>query len=1019
MNKRKRELAERLEELFSPPAEPQSTEPTPVTTDDLGRPGQTLAAQTESEILRTILNQLPLPVYIKDREHKWIAANPAFCALIGLNEEQLLGHADTEQADDDWKLDDQVLESGQFSEAKATVVARDGTTLNRRVLRTPLTNSAGGVEYLVGIVDDMRSAIEQGSLPIEEGQRDIQTELEKANAALRTEIAAREKVEERFRLIGHAIPIPLLISRSSDDKILFANELLGRMFGLPNEDLVGQTTPNFYYNPADRQELLRILKREGHLHNYEVRVTKADGTAFWVAVSMQPLTFEGEPALFTSFYDITERKDTEREVLQRNLQLAALNRVSRQLVELAEPDDLIEVIFTAIGQVMDNSNLYVALYNAATNMISFPIYTIDGEHRPVSSRPFANGMTEYIIRTKQPVLIQRDVESTARQMGIDSIGRQAQSWMGVPLLVGAKVIGVLATQDYNRENAYTEDQLDLLSTIAAQAAIALENARLYAATQQELAERRQAEEELLKFKLGLERSSDAIFITDTTGRIVYVNPAFEKIYGFSQAEAIGHTPRILKSGVLSPEAYKQFWATLLAKEVVAGELINKTKDGRMITIEGSNNPIVDEAGNVIGFLGTHRDITDRKRAEAELERRAVQLQTASEVSRAAASILNLDELLPMIVELVRERFGLNYAGVFLLDLTRQFAVLRAGTGTAGSMLMERGYKLAIDDSSMIGWCISHRQARVALDVGEDAVHLENPLLPETRSELALPLIARGQVVGAITIQSPHGAAFGETDIAALQTMADQVATAIENARFFEESQIRAEELGVLNELAQTLTTQLDVKQVLEQTYRGVTRLIDATNFYIGLYDPQKDEVTFLFNLTESEVDRDITVVPGDKGLTGYVIRNRTSVLIQNNLGEWLAAHDMEAVGELARSWLGVPMIVGEQILGVMAVQSFTTPYLYDEHDQTLLAAFANQAAIAIQNARFFEQIQRDAERERTINRIAAKIRNTQSVEQILKIAAQELRLATQTSRSIAQIGVSGDDRESRHTENGR
>ena len=137
--------------------------------------------------------------------------------------------------------------------------------------------------------------------------------------------------------------------------------------------------------------------------------------------------------------------------------------------------------------------------------------------------------------------------------------------------------------------------------------------------QAEITERKLAERELLKLRLGIELSNEAIFITDINGTIVYVNPAFEKIYGYGREEALGKTPRILKSGVLSQEVYKQFWDTLLAKKVMTGELINKTKDERLLSIEGSANPILDKDGNITGFLAIQHDITERKRTMEALQ----------------------------------------------------------------------------------------------------------------------------------------------------------------------------------------------------------------------------------------------------------------------------------------------------------------------------------------------------------------------------------------------------------------
>ena len=163
----------------------------------------------------------------------------------------------------------------------------------------------------------------------------------------------------------------------------------------------------------------------------------------------------------------------------------------------------------------------------------------------------------------------------------------------------------------------------------------------------DITERRQAEEELHKFKLGIENSKDAVFITNTEGVITYSNQSFEGIYGFSNTETIGQTPRILKSGLLPAEVYEAFWRKLLSKQIVAGEIINKTKDGKIITIDGSNNPILDASGNIIGFLSIHRDITKRKQLELEK-------QIQSEIVHSVTITADLTELLMLIHQSIKK-----------------------------------------------------------------------------------------------------------------------------------------------------------------------------------------------------------------------------------------------------------------------------------------------------------------------------------------------------------------------------
>ncbi|MBC8503394.1 MAG: GAF domain-containing protein [Anaerolineales bacterium] len=183
---------------------------------------------------------------------------------------------------------------------------------------------------------------------------------------------------------------------------------------------------------------------------------------------------------------------------------------------------------------------------------------------------------------------------------------------------------------------------------------------------------------------------------------------------------------------------------------------------------------------------------------SDLERREVQIRTAAEISRAITAELDPNKIFEQVVSLIKERFGLYYVGVFMLDEEEQFAVLRVGTGDAGKNMIADGHKLAVDGNSMIGWSISNRQARIALDIGEDAVHFQNPHLPSTRSELALPMISEGHALGALTIQSIWPEAFDQDDITVLQGIADSLATSIHNANLFNQVQENLNEINTLH-----------------------------------------------------------------------------------------------------------------------------------------------------------------------------------------------------------------------------
>ncbi|MBN1660441.1 MAG: GAF domain-containing protein [Anaerolineae bacterium] len=358
---------------------------------------------------------------------------------------------------------------------------------------------------------------------------------------------------------------------------------------------------------------------------------------------------------------------------------------------------------------------------------------------------------------------------------------------------------------------------------------------------------------------------------------------------------------------------------------------------------------------------------------ADLERRSVYLQASAEVGQVASSILDVDALATQVVELIRERFGLYYVGLFLTDPAGEWAVLRAGTGKAGQAMLARGHRVEVGQG-VVGWSIAHAQMRVALQAEADdpgsswGVRVATPELPETRSEAALPLRSRGEVLGALTVQSAEAEAFDATALAALQTMADQVAVTLDNARLFAESQQALESARRAYGESSSHAWGALIRSRSERGYRytrGRVVPIEAppvgvgfTPAPLGPLRPPSDE-----GLGEDGGRLDIPLQVRDQVIGGLVFRKPAP---KDDRGE------------------AVPPRPGSSDPGGAT---------WTREEIALLENLAHRLADALESARLYQATQRRAAQERLVGEVTARMRETLDLDTVLQTAVQEMRQA--------------------------
>ncbi len=346
--------------------------------------------------------------------------------------------------------------------------------------------------------------------------------------------------------------------------------------------------------------------------------------------------------------------------------------------------------------------------------------------------------------------------------------------------------------------------------------------------------------------------------------------------------------------------------------------------------------------------------------QSTLGRYATQLEVSTGVSHAVSSILDLEPLLQTAVTLLQEQFDLDYVGLFLLDESGRWAVLRAATGEAGQKMLASGHRLEVGGASLVGQCAARREPRLVLDVGERGpVRFELSPLSGIHSELVVPLLTRGEVSGVLALQSRQVAAFSEQDVNILTMLAGQLANAIQNAHLFQKHEQRIRELSILNEIGRILSLSLGLDDLLEHIQEQVGRIFDVTNFYIALYREGEEEWEMRLQVERGE-RRPVRRHPLGAGATGYILRTRRPLLLRTRAEA--DAFDREQgiplLGEQSASWMGVPLIAADKIVGVMAVQNYDQENLYDERDLTLFSTIAAQMAVALDNRRLLEEAHR-------------------------------------------------------------
>ena len=742
-------------------------------------------------------------------------------------------------------------------------------------------------------------------------------------------------------------------------------------------------------------------------------------------------------------FDETRRLLTETE--QRNAELAVVNEIGAALARQLDFDGIVELVGERVRNIFTADSIFIAFYDEPTTTIRFAYEISRGERLRTEPISLGAGLTSRVIQTRQPLRIGRlaDMEGLAIDIG----GEPSESWLGVPIMAGDRVIGVMALETAQTD-AYTEADERLLSTVASSMGVALENARLFDETKRLLTQTDERAAELAiitSVQEGLATNLDMQSMYELVGdKIQEIFDAQVVDIGIFDVEAaLTRYPYAIERGVRYPddptpisdspltqqllttraavlvndvEAWERAqgitWpvtqgeparSVLMVPMTVGGEVRGRISLQNLDTTDAFTDAdvrlLTTLAASLSVALENVRLFDETRRLLSEADERAAQLEIINSVQQGLAENLDMQTMYDLVGDKIREIFDAQVVDIGIVDPD--------GETIRFPYAIERGVRFPdqpIPLSGMRGQVIDSREplivnenvAGVAVAAGEDAAAIQGePAL----SLVFAPLISAGEARGVISLQNlDREHAFSDSDVRLLTTLAASLGVALDNARLFDETRRlltqtdeRAAELAILNSVQAGLAAELDVQAMYELVGARASDVFDTHVVDIAVLDPASGLLTFPFTIERGVRFPDMTRAPS--GFRRHVIETRQPLLITHDLRErglelGQASH---LQGEPARSAIFAPLIVGDEVLGVISLQNLDVEYAFDEGDVALLSSIAASLSVALRTGRLLDETRQRVAELGIINSVGEALTARLEVDPLLALVGDKTR----------------------------
>jgi GAF domain-containing protein/CheY-like chemotaxis protein len=752
-------------------------------------------------------------------------------------------------------------------------------------------------------------------------------------------------------------------------------------------------------------------------------------------------------------FDETNRllKETE----QRTAELGIINSVQEGLASKLDIQAVYDLVGDKIRDVFDTQGISISYYDRQKNFITHPYYLFEGKRIVELGFELGKGLTSHIIHTAQPLLINERAAERFKELGAVFASSETEdttkSWLGVPLISGGQVNGTIRLENYEREFAYTESDVSLLQTLANSMSVALENARLFDETNRLLKETEQRTAELAvinSVQEGLAKELDIQGIYNLVGDRLcdlfpdsqtlvirtfdhekgqerwqyarekgsrqYVDPRpfnwnskllietrkpldirenyvqIAKVHGSTGVTA-GQPP---KSAVFVP---------MMVGDVVKGSVSLQSVDKENAFSDADLRLLTTITNSMSVALENARLFDETNRLLKETEQKTAELAVINSVQEGLVREMHIQAIYDLVGTRICQLFDTQTVIIRTFEHRTQvehwqYAIEKGQRLYSNPRPIIWANKLIIESKQAL--LINNNYLETAQKYGGAGVSKGLP----PKSGLFVPMIVGDVVRGSVSLQNVEKEnAFTESDLRLLTTLTNSMSVAIENARLFDETnrllgeaKQRAAELSTVNSISQALTSQLNTEELIKLVGDQMKNLFNANIVYLALLDAKTKIIHFPYMEGDT-----LTPMKLGKGLTSKIILSGKPLLINKEVTAKAEELGITSVGVPAASYLGVPIPVGDEIIGVLSVQSTESENRFNENDERLLSTIAASVGVALRKAQLFEEVSTARKQAEEASKIAEKANQAKSA--FLSTVSHELRTPLTSVLGFAKI----------------